>query len=92
MSKQSSIRTQIGFLTHRISGKAFPVSERLAICIVRTLASYISLKGKLQSHYSLVIVWCLIFVTKATVLKEVVFALLKSVCFEVLMVTGNTNT
>lgn len=46
MSKQSSIRTQIGFLTHRISGKAFPVSERLAICLVRALASHISLKGE----------------------------------------------
>ncbi|WP_260870014.1 DUF2787 domain-containing protein [Vibrio jasicida] len=44
MSKQSSIRTQIGFLTHRISGKAFPVSDRLATCLVETLASYITLK------------------------------------------------
>lgn len=46
MSKQSSIRTQIGFLTHRISGKAFQVSDRLATCLVKTLASYITLKGE----------------------------------------------
>ncbi|MHA2772763.1 DUF2787 family protein, partial [Vibrio harveyi] len=47
--------TQIGFLTHRISGKAFPVSERLATCLVKTLAFHISLKGEvadslLSSH------------------------------------------
>ncbi len=55
MSKQSSIRTQIGFLTHRISGKAFPVSDPLATCLVETLASHILLKGEvaeslLSSH------------------------------------------
>ncbi|MHA2769920.1 DUF2787 domain-containing protein [Vibrio harveyi] len=44
MSIQSSIRTQIGFLTHRISGKAFPVSDRLATCLIETLASHITLK------------------------------------------------
>ena len=46
MSKQFSIRTHIGFLTHRISGKAFPVSDRIATCLVKTIASYISLEGK----------------------------------------------
>lgn len=45
MSKQSSIRTQIGFLTHRISSKAFPVSDQLATCLVEILATHITLMG-----------------------------------------------
>lgn len=44
MSKPFSIRTQIGFLTHRISGKAFSVSDQLATCLVETLTSHITLK------------------------------------------------
>lgn len=47
MSKQSAIRTQIGFLTHNISGKAFPVSDNLATCLVETLASQVTLKETL---------------------------------------------
>ncbi|WP_244663208.1 DUF2787 family protein [Vibrio owensii] len=59
MSRQSSVRTQIGFLTHRISGKAFPVSDRLATCLVKTLASYITLKREVAE--SLLSNHCVVF-------------------------------
>ncbi|AYO02895.1 DUF2787 domain-containing protein [Vibrio parahaemolyticus] len=47
MSKQSTIRTQIGFLTHHISGKAFPVSDLLTTRLVETLANQITLNETL---------------------------------------------
>lgn len=50
MSKESSIRTKIVFLTHRISGKAFSASEQLATCRVKTLASNILLKGEVAGY------------------------------------------
>ncbi|HHC7249853.1 TPA: DUF2787 domain-containing protein [Vibrio parahaemolyticus] len=48
MSKQSSIRTQIGFLTHRISCKAFQASSQLTTCLVETLASQITLQNEVS--------------------------------------------
>ncbi|EGQ7810729.1 DUF2787 domain-containing protein [Vibrio parahaemolyticus] len=47
VSKQSTIRTQIGFLTHHISGKAFPVSDLLTTRLVETLANQITLNETL---------------------------------------------